>query len=121
MRKTIYEHYNNFGKQIIGTMLEDGFIQSQTNKDKTKNGGYKLAPPLSFVHMKEVFLQCEITALNMAKAGASKKEIKAYLDNIIDEIGEQIYEETKYKTKFFYACADYVYKSNNLGFANNTA
>jgi hypothetical protein len=61
-----------------------------------------------------------LEAQRLKRIGKSNEEIKEQLDNYMEELGLQIYEQYKYQQAIYYSLADTAYKQIGM-LAPNTA
>lgn len=95
-------------RKVFTALEEDGFI---TSKENTKR--FESKRPIQPLATRKIHDWCEdsiLTANRMLKEGKTDEEVKEYLDSLIGDLGDQIYEQYKFQQLLYYSLADVAYK-----------
>ena len=90
-------------------LVEQGIIYSKENVNRAEYG-----------RVMDFGENAVLEAQRLKRVGKSNEEIKKHLDNYMEELGLQIYEQYKYQQAIYYSLADIAYREIGM-LAPNTA
>jgi hypothetical protein len=99
-------------------LVETGIIYSKENVNRAEFG--RVIKPVATSRIMDFGENAVLEAQRLKRVGKSNEEIKEQLDNYMEELGLQIYEQYKYQQAIYYSLADTAYKQIGM-LAPNTA
>jgi hypothetical protein len=99
-------------------LVETGIIYSKENVNRAEFG--RVIKPVATSRIMDFGENAVLEAQRLKRVGKSNEEIKEHLDNYMEELGLQIYEQYKYQQAIYYSLADTAYKQIGM-LAPNTA
>jgi hypothetical protein len=99
-------------------LVETGIIYSKENVNRAEFG--RVIKPVATSRIMDFGENAVLEAQRLKRIGKSNEEIKEQLDNYMEELGLQIYEQYKYQQAIYYSLADTAYKQIGM-LAPNTA
>ncbi len=95
-------------RKVFKALEEDGFITSAENTKR-----FESKRPIQTISSRKVHTWCEeaiFASRRMLKEGKTEEEVKEYLDALIGDLGDQIYEQYKFQQLLYYTLSDIAYK-----------